>query len=154
MANTYTKLNIHAIFAVKFRQAIIPKHISEQLYSYMAGIIKSEKQFPIKINGMPDHVHLAFSIKPTISVSDLIRVVKTNSSRWMNQQGILEHEFAWQRGFGAFSYGQSQMPDLVKYIENQEAHHRKRTFKEEYIGFLKAFQVEFEDTYLFDWILE
>jgi len=154
MANTYTKINIHAIFAVKHRQALIPKSFAPELYQYMAGIIKNEKQFPILINGMPDHVHLAFSMKPSISVSDLIRVVKTNSSKWINDQGVLNHEFAWQRGFGAFSYGQSQMGDLIRYIENQENHHKRRTFKEEYLGFLKAFQVEYKEEYLFDWIME
>jgi putative transposase len=154
LANTYTKINIHAIFAVKYRQALLPKSFSRDLYRYMAGIIKSENQFPIRINGMPDHIHLAFSMKPSVKVSDLVRVIKTNSSKWINEQKILEQEFAWQRGFGAFSYGQSQIDELVRYIDNQEAHHQRRSFQEEYLGFLKAFQIEFEEKYLFDWIMD
>ena len=153
MANTYSKIYIHAIFAVKYRQSLISKSFSEDLYSYMAGIINSEGQFPIRINGMPDHIHLAFVIKPSIKVSDLIRVVKTNSSKWVNDRGVLEHEFAWQRGFGAFSYGQSQVKDLINYIENQERHHNRRSFEEEYLGFLDAFEIDFKERFLFDWIL-
>ena len=102
---------------------------------------------------MPDHIHLAFVIKPSIKVSDLIRVVKTNSSKWVNDRGVLEHEFAWQRGFGAFSYGQSQVKDLINYIENQERHHSRRSFEEEYLGFLDAFEIDFKERFLFDWIL-
>lgn len=120
----------------------------------MSCIIKREGQFPVKINGMPDHIHLAFAMKPSVRLSDLIRVIKANSSKWINEQKVLTHKFAWQRGFGAFSYGQSQMEDLTSYIENQEIHHRSRSFKEEYLGFLKAFQVDFEAEYLFDWLPE
>jgi REP element-mobilizing transposase RayT len=152
MANTYTKIYIHTIFAVKNRQSLIPKSFSNNLYRYISGIITSENQHPIKIGGMPDHIHLAFAIKPNANISDLVRIIKTNSSKWMNEQGVLKHRFEWQRGFGAFSYGQSQMKTLVNYIGNQEEHHRKKTFQEEYLGFLKAFEIEFKDEYVFEWI--
>lgn len=154
MPNTYTKIYIHAVFAVKYRRALISKSFAEDLYSYIGGIIKAENQIPIKINGMPDHVHLAFAMKPSKSISDLMRVVKSNSSKWINEQKFTEIKFAWQRGFGAFSYGQSQLARLVRYIENQEAHHRKQSFKQEYLRFLRAFEIDFEEEYLFDWILE
>ena len=154
MANTYSKIYLQTVFAVKHRQALLHKTFREDLFKYMAGIIKSEGQFPIKINGVEDHVHLAFAIHPKIAVSDLMRKVKANSSKWINQQGFLPQQFEWQRGFGAFSYGQSQMPVLIRYIENQEAHHKKQTFKEEYLGFLNAFQVKYDEEFLFDWIFE
>lgn len=154
MANTYGKLFLQSVFAVKYRQALLTRDFSERLYDYMGGIIRAEGQQPIRIGGYRDHVHIAFAMKPSHSVSDLMRVVKANSSKWINEMGFTPHKFRWQRGYGIFSYGKSQLPRLIRYIENQEEHHRKKTFREEYIGFLKAFEVEYKDEFLFDWILD
>ena len=98
------------------------------------------------------YIHAVFAIKPTITVSDLMRVIKTNSSKFINERKVLPHRFEWQRGFGAFSFGYSQVDRVVRYIENQETHHRKRSFQEEYLEFLKDFEIEFKNEYLFDWI--
>ncbi|MCB0546268.1 MAG: IS200/IS605 family transposase [Phaeodactylibacter sp.] len=154
MANTYTQIYIHAVFAVKYRQALIHEDYSERLYHYMVKVIKSEGQIPLQVNGMPDHVHLAIRLRPNASISGLMRVVKSNSSRWINEQKFLPHEFRWQRGFGAFSYGQSQVNRLIQYIRNQKAHHARKSFKKEYLRLLRAFEIEFEEEYLFDWIME
>ena len=118
----------------------------------MASILKSEGQIPIIINGMPDHVHLVFIMKPTMSVSDLMRVVKSNSSRWLNVQHLLSERFLWQRGFGAFSIGEPELDVLIRYVKNQQIHHGKKTFKEEYYQLLETFKVDFDSDYLFEWI--
>jgi putative transposase len=154
MANTYSKIYLQAIFAVKYRNATITKSFSTELYAYMAGIIKSENQYPIKINGMPDHVHLVFAIKPAMAISDLIRVVKTNSSKWINASKFLNTIFEWQRGYGVFSYSHSQIDWLIKYVTNQESHHKGMSFKEEYLALLHEFNIEFRNVYLFNWIYE
>ncbi len=152
MANTYTQIYIHAVFAVKYRQAIIPKSISQGLYQYIGGIIRNEGQVPLKINGMPDHIHLLFRIKPSANISVLMCQIKANSSRWLNQQGILPHKFAWQRGYGAFSVDHSRIPQLRRYIENQEFHHKNTSFKNEYVAILNTQGIEYEEHYLFEWI--
>lgn len=152
MANTYTKIYIHAVFAVKYRQSLIPPSYASDLHSYMAGIITAEGQVPLRINGMPDHVHLAIRMRPDLSISDLMRVVKANSSKWMNQQKWMTGRFSWQRGFGAFSYNESQVPNLIRYIDRQQIHHSRQSFKKEYIELLEAFQVDYEPDYLFDWV--
>jgi len=120
----------------------------------MASIIKSEKQIPLIINGVSDHVHLAFAVKPTIYLPNLMRDIKANSSRWINERGFLKHKFSWQRGYGAFSFGYLAMDNMVRYIRNQETHHRSQSFKEEYIGILEREQIPYEEKYLFNWELE
>ena len=120
----------------------------------MAGTIRAKDQTPIIINGMPDHVHLAFRMRPNISVSDLLGAVKSNSSRWINKHRIIPHKFEWQRGFGVFSCNPSQIDTLVRYIRNQEEHHKRLPFREEYIGLLRDFDIDYEERYLFDWIDE
>ncbi len=154
MSATYAKVYIQAVFAVKYRQALINDSFSASLYRYMGGLIKEKGHIPLKINGMPDHIHLAISLRPRESISDLMRFVKANSSRWINQQGFLECKFAWQRGFGVFSYGESQVPRLKRYIENQKIHHQKRTFKEEYLKMLKLYNINYDEKLLFNWELE
>lgn len=153
MANTYSKIYIHAVFAVKYRQSLITKDYSADLHSYMGGIIKSANQIPIIINGVADHVHLAFMMKPAVCVSDLMRLVKSNSSKWINDHKLTRCKFSWQRGFGAFSYGYSQTDMLYRYIENQEQHHRRKTFKREYLALLDSFAIEHQEEFLFDWIM-
>lgn len=149
MADTYSQLYIQIVFAVKGRQNLISKKWKDEVYKYITGIITNQKQKLIVINGMPDHIHILVGIKPNISLSDLVRDIKSSSSKYINEQKWVNGKFEWQTGFGAFSYGHSQLSNVIKYIENQEEHHKTRTFKEEYIAFLKLFNVDFKDEYIF-----
>ena len=150
MANTYTQIYIHIVFAVQGRQNIIPKEHKEEMHKYMTGIIQNKGQKLIAINSMPDHVHSFIGMKPTIALSDLVRDVKNNSSNFINDKKWIRGKFNWQKGFGAFSYAHSQIDTVAKYILNQEKHHEKKTFKEEYLEMLKNFNVEYDEKYLFE----
>jgi REP element-mobilizing transposase RayT len=152
MAGTFTQLYIQTVFAVKGRENLIRKEWKDELYKYMAGIIKGKDQKPIIVNGMPDHIHAFIGLKPSQSISDLVRDIKNNSSNFINDSKFIKGRFSWQEGYGAFSYAHSQIDAVYHYILNQEEHHKKKTFKEEYIDFLQKFQVEYNDKYLFDWI--
>jgi len=152
MANTYSKIYIHIVFTVKGRQNLIQKKYREQLHKYISGIIKNKGQKLLSIFAMPDHIHLFMNIKPNITISDLVRDIKANSSKFINEKKIVKGKFSWQKGFGAFSYSESQIPSVIKYIKNQEEHHKKRTFREEYIELLTKFAIEFDEKYLFEWI--
>ncbi|WP_421794765.1 IS200/IS605 family transposase [Haliscomenobacter sp.] len=152
MAGTYTQIYIQYVFAVKGRQNLLQKPWREEVFKYMAGVIKNKNQKSIIVNGVADHVHVFVGLKPSMSVSNLIRDVKNNSSDFINDQQFLPYEFSWQDGYGAFSYAHSQMDAVYKYILNQEKHHRKKTFKEEYLEFLQKFEVEYNEKYLFDWL--
>lgn len=149
MANTYTQLYVHVIFAVKGRSNLISIKWKEELYKYINGIIKNKNQKLMIINGMPDHLHLLIGLKPDCVLSDLIRDIKSNSSRWINEQKLVRGKFEWQTGFGAFSIGQSQVPIIINYILNQEEHHKKKKFKDEYVDFLNAYQIDYKLEYLF-----
>jgi len=150
MANTYTQLYVQIVFAVKGRQNLISKNWKEELYKYITGIITNEGQKLIAINGMPDHIHILIGLKPNKSLSDLVRDIKANSSRFINEKGWINGKFEWQTGFGAFSYSHSQLTNVINYIQNQEEHHTKKTFKEEYIDFLQAFDIEYKNEYIFN----
>ena len=150
MANTYSQLYVQIVFAVKGRQNLISKKWKDEIYKYITGIITNQKQKLIAINGMPDHIHILVGIKPNVSISDLVRDIKTSSSKFINEQKWINGKFEWQTGFGAFSYGHSQLTPVIKYIENQEEHHRTKTFKEEYIMFLKLFNIDFKNEYIFE----
>ncbi len=150
MANTYTQIYIHIVFAVQGRQNLISKDHKEELYKYITGIIRNKQQKLIAINGMPDHLHIFIGMKPSIALSDLVRDIKNNSSLFINKKRWCKGKFHWQEGFGAFSYGYSQIDAVVKYIQNQELHHSKRTFKEEYLEMLEKFHVKYDEKYLFD----
>lgn len=149
MANTYTQIYIQIVFAVKGRQNLISKNNKEELYKYITGIVTNEGQKLIAINGMPDHIHILIGLKPDKALSDLVRAIKANSSRFINKQNWINGKFEWQTGFGAFSYSHSQLDNVFKYIQNQDKHHQKKTFKEEYQDFLKAFNVDYEEIYIF-----
>ena len=151
MANTYTQIYIQIVFAVRGRPNLIPKTHKEELHKYISGIIRNKKQKLIAINSMPNHVHIFVGMKPSIALSDLVRDIKNNSSAFINGKKWVRGKFNWQEGFGAFSYGHSQIDRVVKYIQNQEKHHAKKTFKEEYLEMLKKFHVEYDPKYLFDW---
>ncbi|WPR72310.1 IS200/IS605 family transposase [Flavobacterium sp. NG2] len=150
MANTYSQIYIHIVFAVKGRQNLISKNWKDELYKYITGIVTNEGQKLIAINGMPDHVHILIGLKPDKSLSDLVRSIKANSSRFINDKKWINGKFEWQTGFGAFSYNHSQLTNVINYIQNQEEHHKKKTFKEEYVDFLKAFDIDYNNLYLFD----
>ena len=150
MANTYTQLYFHIVFAVKGRNNFISENWKSELYKYISGIIANKDQKLMIVNGVPNHIHLLIGTKPNCNLSDLIRDIKANSSKWINEKKFTNFHFEWQTGFGAFTVSQSVVPNVIEYIKNQEEHHRKKTFKEEYIEFLNAYQIEFKDEYLFD----
>ena len=150
MADTYTQLYIHIIFAVKGRQSLIPKQHKEELHRYITGIIDSKNQTVIQINSMPDHIHILVGITPDIAISDLARDIKANSSKFINKQRWIAGRFEWQTGFAAFSYAYSQLDTVARYIKNQEEHHSRQTFREEYLAFLKRFNISYNPKYVFD----
>lgn len=148
MANTYTQIHIHAVFVVKRREALIGGVWKDELYKYITGIIQSQGHKLLAINGMPDHLHILFGMRPVQSLSDLMQDVKGSSSKWINENRFLPVRFEWQQGFGAFSYSLSQVSRVITYIQNQETHHRKITFREEYISFLEKFGVAYDERYI------
>lgn len=152
MANTYSKVYIQVVFAVKGRQNLIRAEIREDLQKYITGIITNRDQKLLSIFCMPDHTHLLIGLKPSISISDLVRDIKAGSSKFINDKKLIKGKFSWQEGFGVFSYSGSQIDTVIKYIQNQEKHHNKKSFKEEYLEFLKKFEIEYDEKYLFEWI--
>jgi len=149
MPNTYTQIHIQCIMAVRFRQALIQSSWKEQLHKYITGIVQNHNHKIIAINSMPDHLHLFIGFRPNQSLSDLMRLVKGESSEWINKQKFTPTTFRWQEGYGAFSYSRSHVQVVTNYIINQEEHHRKRTFLEEYQQLLEHFEVEFDERYIF-----
>jgi len=149
MPNTYTQLHIQFVFAVKYRASLIQPDWKERLLKYITGIFQANDHKMIQINCMPDHIHIFIGLRPHQSISGLIQNVKTESSKWINNQGFCKVKFAWQEGFGAFSYAKSQVPSVIKYIQNQEQHHRKENFIKEYTDLLKTFDVQYEEKYIF-----
>lgn len=150
MANTYSQIYIQIVFAVQGRQNLIRKENKEELHKYITGIIKSNKQKLLAINCMPDHTHIFVGLNPDVHISNLVRDIKANSSRFMNDKKFVKGKFLWQEGFGAFSYSHSHLDRVVKYVLNQEEHHRKKTFREEYTGLLEKFNVEYDPKYIFE----
>ena len=148
MANTYTQLYIHFVFAIKDRISLIKSEWKEELYRYITGIIQANKHKLISINGTENHIHILIGYKPHQLIPDLLQDIKGNSSKWINEKRYVKGKFQWQEGYGAFSYSHSQLDDVIKYILNQEIHHKKHTFKEEYIEFLKRFNVPYNDKYI------
>ncbi len=152
MPGTYSQIFIQIVFAVKGRDNLIHPSWEENLFKYITGIIQNKGQKVLAINGMPDHIHIFFGMKPTCCISDLVREIKKASNEFIKTNNFSKFAFQWQEGYGAFSYNYSQMQQVVNYILNQKEHHRKLTFKEEYIDFLNSFKIEFKNEYLFDWI--
>ncbi|MFN5170711.1 MAG: IS200/IS605 family transposase [Cyclobacteriaceae bacterium] len=149
MANTYTQLHVQFVFAVQNRRSLIQPAWEEELFKYMTGIVKNHKHKMIAINGMPDHVHLFVGLHPAQSISDLMQIVKGESSEWINKKGFVSGKFRWQEGYGAFSYGHSQVEQVYRYVMNQKEHHKSRTFQNEYTELLKKFEVLFDERYIF-----
>jgi putative transposase len=154
MANTYTQLTIHVVFAVKNRENIIRKVHRSELFKYMSGIISNKKHKPLSINGVGDHVHILFGLNPSVALSDIVRDIKNNSSKFINQKRWVSGHFEWQTGYGGFSYSRSQRSNVINYIDNQEEHHRNNSFRSEYLKILNAFEIEFEEQYVFDFFDE
>lgn len=150
MANTYSQISIHCVFAVKYRQNIIRKEWRDELHQYITGIINAEGAKSLAVGGWLDHVHIFFALPVTQRIADLIASVKANSSRWINEKGFVKEKFQWQSGYGAFSHSKSQRDSVIKYIMGQEAHHGKTTFKKEYLKMLHDFEVEYEEKYVFE----
>lgn len=150
MANTYTQLFIQKVFAVKGRQSLIPKEHRETLQKYMTAVIQNDKHKLLSIFCMPDHTHLLVGLNPDISISDMVQNVKRASTNFINDNHFIPVHFNWQKGFGGFSYSKKQVPSVVKYILNQEEHHQKKTFRQEYHEFLDIFGIEYNEKYLFE----
>ncbi|MAT38189.1 MAG: transposase [Ectothiorhodospiraceae bacterium] len=151
MANTYTQLYVQIVFAVQGRQSLIPQRHKEELHKYIAGIVDNKGHKLLAVNGMPDHCHVFIGINPLSSVSSIAGEVKSNSARFINKQGWSHGRFSWQSGYGAFSYHHSQLTRIIQYIRNQEQHHRRSTFKEEYEALLEEFNVKYNSKYVFDY---
>ena len=150
MPNTYTQIYIHIVFAVKGRQPLIPKEHKTELHRYITGIITNKKQKVIQINSMPDHIHILVGMAPEAALTDLVRDIKANSSKFINKKRWVVGRFEWQIGFSAFSYSHSQLDAVASYIRNQEKHHTTKTFKEEYLEFLDLFNVSYDKRYVFE----
>jgi putative transposase len=148
MANTYTQIDFQFVFAVEYRQALIEASWKDRLHQYITGIFQHNQHKMLQINSMPDHIHVLIGLRPHQSISALIQNVKAETTKWLKQQN-LSASFAWQESYGAFSYSKSQVPDVIRYIQNQEMHHRKQSFLEEYKSFLKAFEIDFDEQYIF-----
>ncbi len=150
MPGTFSQIYIQYVFAVKGKQNFLLPSFEQEVYKYMAGIIKEKDQKPLAINGMPDHVHILVGLKPVMRISDLIRDIKNNSTNFINSKNWLKQKFSWQEGYGVFSYSQSNFGNVINYIKNQKIHHAKFSFRKEYMSLLKRFEIPFEDKYLFE----
>ncbi len=150
MANTYTQIHLHFVFVVKYRQAVISKAWKDELYKYITGIVQNNGHKLLIINGVEDHVHMLVGMRPVQSVSDFMQDVKASSSKWVNERRLINGKFEWQAGYGAFSYSSSDLANVISYINAQEEHHKKTTFKDEYNKLLTKFKVAFDDKYVFD----
>jgi len=152
MSSTYSQIYIQIVFAVKGRQSLIQHSWEEELYKYITGIVQNKGQKMLAINGMPNHVHILISMKPSCNLSDLVREIKKASNSFINEKKFCQFKFEWQEGYGAFSYSHSALDKVINYIANKKEHHRKKSFQEEYVDFLKKFEVEYKEEYLFEWI--
>jgi putative transposase len=150
MPNTYTQVYLQFVFAVKYRDKVIHPSWKDNLYQYITGIVQNNGHKMLVINGMPDHLHIFIGMIPNQSVSDLLKDIKRSSSIWINENKFVKGKFEWQEGYGAFSYSKSQIKNVIAYIENQEEHHKKESFKKEYIHFLQKFEIEYDEKYIFN----
>ncbi|OPZ15481.1 MAG: Transposase IS200 like protein [Bacteroidetes bacterium ADurb.BinA261] len=151
MANTYTQLYVQFVFSVKNRENLIKESFRDELEKIMCGIVTNHQCKPYAVYCNPDHTHLFVGMHPTIAPSKLMEQVKSGSSKWLNEKKYLPGKFSWQDGFGAFTYSKSHIDQVVKYVLNQPAHHKKQSFREEYLSFLHKFEIEYDEKYLFEW---
>lgn len=150
MPGTYSKVYIQIIFAVKYREPLVAAEWQEELNKYISGIIHGKNQLSIIVNGMPDHIHILVGLRPVMAISDLVRDIKNNSSNFINDRKFIKKKFSWQEGYGVFSYAHSEIGRVYNYIQNQKEHHAKKTFDNEYINFLREFDVDYDHRFLFD----
>ena len=152
MANTFSQIYIQTVFAVSGRLSLIRNDFKEEVYKYITGIVRNKKQKLISINGMADHIHILIGLRAAMALADLVQDIKADSSDFINKEEMVHGKFAWQEGYGAFSYGHSQLDTIMRYIENQERHHAKRFFKSEYLSFLRKFDIAFEEKCVFEFL--
>jgi putative transposase len=150
MANTFSQIYLQFVFSVQNRLSLIPKGHKEELHKYITALVQNRKVKMLAVNCMPDHVHLFVGFKPTVLISDFVKEIKVESNEFINSKNWVKGKFNWQEGYGVFSYSHSHIDSVVKYVLNQEAHHQKKTFKQEYLELLEKFEIPFEDKYLFD----
>lgn len=148
MGSSYTQLLFHVVFSTKERQSLITPQLQEELYKYIEGIVRGEGGSLVEIGGIHDHVHLAVRLKADMSLADIVRRIKANSSKWVNERPDQKIRFQWQEGYGAFTVSQSQLDKLLQYIRTQEEHHRKKTFQEELVEFLRKQKIDYREEYL------
>ena len=153
MPNTYTQLYIQFVFAVRNRESLVRESFREELHKYLTGIAQNHKHKMLAVYCMPDHAHVFVGLNPVQSISSLANDLKSNSSRWINENRLCPYDFHWQEGFGAFSYHRNKVDTICRYIQNQEEHHRKKKFSEEYQELLKEFEIDYNEKYLFDWVV-
>lgn len=152
MVGTFSQIYIQIVFAVEHRESLISTEWEDELYKYITGIVQNKGQKMLAINGMPDHIHIFIGMKPSCCLSDLVREIKKSSNEFIKEKKFSKYKFNWQEGYGAFSYSHSAIDNVVKYVMNQKKHHRKQSFREEYLDFLNKFHIEYKDEYLFKWI--
>ena len=152
MANVYTQVYLQLVFSPMRHENVIPQKHKEELQKYTTGIIQNRKHKLLAINFMPDHIHILIGYNPSQALPDLVRDIKANSSKFINEKKWLPGRFQWQEGYGAFSYSRSQLDDVIHYIKSQEEHHKRASFKEEYLKLLEKYEVDYDPDYLFDWI--
>ena len=152
MANTFSQIYIQTVFAVSSRMSLIKPAFREDVYKYITGIVKKQGQKLIAINGMPDHVHILIGLKPSMALADLVQEIKVDSTNYINKNRWVHGKFSWQEGYGAFSYGHSQLTTIIRYIQNQEHHHTRRSFEHEYLTLLRKFDIAFDEKYVFKFI--
>ena len=150
MPSSYTNLLYHIVFSTKERRPLITPTLQSELYPYIGGIIRNERGILLDIGGMPDHVHLVVRFRADVSVADMLRLIKANSSKWANERTDLTSVFAWQAGYGAFSVSESRLPTVRHYVQTQEEHHHKQTFQEEFVVLLKKHGIEYDERYLWE----
>lgn len=152
MPDTFTQIYIHIIFAVKNRNSLIKPDWEEKLYKFISGLLTNKGQKLLRINGMPDHLHILIGMKPDCNLSDLVREIKKSSNKYIKDSGFTKFNFNWQSGFGAFSVSPSQLDKVINYLNNQKEHHKIKSFREEYIALLEKYHVEYKSEYLFEWL--
>jgi putative transposase len=149
MANTFSQIYLQFVFAVKGRESLISKENKEELHKYITGLVRNRNSKLLAVHCMPDHTHLFVGFRPSISISDFIKEIKVESNEFINGKGWVKGKFAWQEGYGVFSYSHSQVDAVVKYIVNQEEHHKKKSFRDEYLDVLQEFNISYDEKYLF-----
>jgi putative transposase len=148
MPNTYSQIYIQVVFAVEARQNLIPPQVKEELHKFMTGIVTERKQKLLAIHCMPDHTHIFIGLKPSMALSDLVRDIKNSSTNFINEKRWVTGRFWWQEGFGAFSYGHSQIPRVIRYINNQPQHHARKTFRNEFLHLLRKFEINHQESFI------